>query len=179
MDSNIKIAEISNTIKDLIVFKPDIFYDFRGENMESFNPSYYEKISEHIPEFKDKLRFTTDSFSFSTKHTLRGFHGDAKCWKLIQCLKGSVHLVVIDSRIDSPTFKQHTSFNLNDKNRTQVLVPKGCVNAHLCLSDECIFGYKLTESYVCIKDQIHVKWNDPEYSIYWPIKSPILSIRDR
>ena len=59
-----------------------------------------------------------------------------------------------------------------------MLVPAGCVNAHLVTSDECLFHYKLTKSYVPIEKQIHVKWNDPTYNIFWPINDPILSKRD-
>ncbi len=174
-----KIIQSNTAIKDLLVFKPDIFYDFRGENMESFNPSYYEKIGQFIPEFKNELRFVTDSLSFSTRNTLRGFHGDSKCWKLIQCFKGSIHFVVLDTRENSLTYGKHVAFSLNDKERLQVLVPKGCVNAHLCLSDECVFSYKLTDAYVSPEDQIHIKWNDPRFEIFWPISNPITSLRDK
>lgn len=174
-----KIIESNKTIKDLLVFEPGVFCDFRGENMESFNSSYYEKIGKHISEFKNETRFTVDSFSFSTKNVLRGFHGDTKCWKLIQCFKGSIHFVVLDTRKDSPTYGKHAAFNLNDKKRLQVLVPRGCVNAHLCLSDDCIFSYKLTDGYVSPEEQIHVKWNDPSFNIFWPISNPITSLRDK
>jgi dTDP-4-dehydrorhamnose 3,5-epimerase len=81
-------------------------------------------------------------------------------------------------REDSPTYKQQDTFYINEKNKLQVLIPPGCVNGHLCLSDSCLFSYKLTEDYVSIDDQISIKWNDPEYNIFWPISSPILSKRD-
>ena len=65
------------------------------------------------------------------------------------------------------------------ENKQQVLIPNGCVNAHLCVSDECLFHYKFTHEYVAQKDQIHVKWNDPKYKVFWPIDNPILSARDK
>ena len=46
------------------------------------------------------------------------------------------------------------------------------------MSEDCVFHYKLTKSYIPIENQIHVKWNNPDFNVYWPIKTPILSKRD-
>jgi len=178
-----QIKNISNLypskINDLFVLKPEAFYDFRGENFEGFQEdSCQEEFLKSALWKAESPRFIIDSYSRSKKDTLRGFHGDSKTWKLIQCLFGSIYFAVIDLRKESSTFGNHQVFILNDKERIQVLVPKGCVNAHLCVSDECLFQYKLTSKYVSQGDQIHVKWNDPTYSIDWPIASPILSKRD-
>lgn len=166
----------SKKIHQLFTLKHEIFYDFRGENYEAFNQTEFSDfcIKSNLPE----IQFVVDSFSFSRKNTLRGFHGDWKTWKILQCLQGSIQLVIIDMRLDSPTKNQTETFYLNDKNRAQILVPAGCVNAHLCLSDTCIFGYKLSNQYVKQEDQLHVFWNEPVYNIYWPIKNPIISERD-
>lgn len=169
----------SSKINDLFILKPEVFYDFRGENFEGFQDEFYQKtFSESLLREEESPKFIIDSYSKSSKNVLRGFHGDNKTWKLIQCLAGSIYFVVIDARKDSPTVGSYQAFNLNDKERVQVLVPKGCVNAHLCLSDECLFQYKLTSEYVSQIDQIHVKWNDPQYNVFWPILNPILSERD-
>jgi dTDP-4-dehydrorhamnose 3,5-epimerase len=173
------IAKISNVINDLIVIKPDSFFDFRGENVETYNQNDYSLMLKSIDKFKQNdIKFVIDSYSFSSKNVLRGFHGDLDNWKLVDVIKGNVYFVVIDIRSNSSTYKNVEYFQLNDKNRLQILVPAGCVNAHLVTSDECIFHYKLTESYVDIEKQIHVKWNDSTYNIFWPISNPILSKRD-
>jgi len=172
----IKVIEKSKNIKDLLVIQPEIFYDYRGENTETFNKEDWKRILKEngIKEFE----FVVDSVSVSKENTLRGFHGDTIIWKLIQCLKGAIYFVVIDVRKDSPTFNNYETFNLNDKNRWQVLIPAGCVNAHLCISDLCIFHYKQSHCYVKQSDQIHIRWNDPTFNIFWPISDPILSERD-
>ena len=166
------ILKEHNKINDLIVIQPEIFYDHRWENFETYNKDIYNLL------FKNNIEFKIDSFSYSRKNVLRGFHGDLENCKLIQVLKGHVYFVVIDTRQTSTTYKTIQYFHLNDKNKLQIFVPAGCVNAHLVVSEECLFHYKLTNSYVNIKNQIHVKWNDPEYNVYWPIKTPILSQRD-
>ena len=184
MNNRSKRVQQNNKIKDIAVIRPDIHYDNRGENVETFCAKYYKMLLSTHEDFRDRCddkgkEFIVDSVSFSRKNTLRGLHGDDKTYKLIQCLKGSIYVVILDLRKDSPTYKQHDKFYINDKNRDQILIPPGCVNGHLCLSNECIFHYKLTEEYVSIQEQISVKWNDPEYNIPWPVSEPNLIFSDR
>ena len=118
-----------------------------------------------------------DSVSTSRKHVLRGVHGDAKTYKLISCLYGTIYLLVVDNRASSPNYKKWTSFTLSDNNKLQVLVPPGFGNAHLVMSHTAVFHYKWSEYYNRAA-QFTIKWNDPEYEFWWPIKHPILSERD-
>lgn len=176
---NFKFSNLSSDILDLFLVSRDSFEDFRGVNFEGFDKDiYHEGFSKSNNWKNENPTFVADSYSKSTKNTLRGFHGDKDTWKLIQCLQGKIFFVVIDKRQDSPTFNKNKTFILSSENRNQVLVPKGCVNAHLCLSDECLFQYKITQKYVPQDKQIHVKWNDPEHEVYWPTKNPITSKRD-
>jgi len=108
---------------------------------------------------------------------LRGIHGDGKTWKLITCLYGSFYFVVVNNDPNSDEYKKSISFTLSDRNRLQILVPPNFGNGHLVTSDEAIFHYKQTTTYDR-SSQFTIKWNDPEYSIWWPTQSPILSERD-
>ena len=126
-------------IDDCIILKPDIYYDYRGEYIETYNKNIYKTICEK--------EFVVDDISVSRRNVLRGLHGDFKTWKLIQCLYGAILQVVVDWRKNSSTYKQHLTFSINDKNRWQVLIPAGCLNGHLCLSKQCIFSYKQTQYY--------------------------------
>lgn len=49
---------------------------------------------------------------------------------------------------------------------------------HLILSKKAIFQYKQSE-YYSPGEQFTIKYNDPEYNIWWPINNPILSKRDQ
>jgi dTDP-4-dehydrorhamnose 3,5-epimerase len=179
--SPLNLSTSSNCkIKDLFIIQPECFSDYRGENFEGYNENLYNKIFCSSESWtKGNNKFIVDSFSKSRKNVLRGFHGDVFTWKLIECLKGSIYFAVIDLRKGSETFGVHQTFTLTEHNKHQILVPNGCVNAHLCLTEECLFHYKFTHEYVSQKDQIHVKWNDPKYNVFWPIADPILSCRDK
>lgn len=164
----------SKTIADLKELRPEVFYDFRGEYVETFNADKYA--------FRDAsgqaITFVEDDICVSHQNVLRGLHGDLRTWKLIQCLHGEFYCVVADMRTDSSTYLRWESFLLNDRNRRQILVPAGCANAHLALSEKCIFSYKQSQYYRGMERQFTIRWDDPKLNIYWPIRNPILSQRD-
>lgn len=163
--------KIENTaIEGLKIVKPEFHEDYRGTNFESYNKKYYDVAL--------NIDFVVDSISTSRRHVLRGIHGDYKTTKLVSCLYGTIYMIVLDLRHESKTYNQWQSFTLSDRNKHQLLIPPGCGNAHLVVSDECVFSYKL-DQYYDRESQFTVKWNDPMYDISWPVKHPILSERDR
>lgn len=158
-------------IDGLLTVTPGVFEDFRGYYVETYNEEEYRAagISVH---------FVQDDISVSRQGVLRGLHGDAKTWKLISCLMGEIYLAVLDCREDSPTKGRWQGFTISDRNRLQVLVPPGVANGHTILSDRAIFHYKQSE-YYNPETQFTIKWNDPAHGIWWPIRHPIMSARDR
>ena len=128
-----------------------------------------------------KLKFNHDKFSLSKKNVLRGLHGDNKTWKLVSCVFGKLLLVVVNFNKGSKNFLKSESWTLSHENSVQILIPPNYANGHLCLSDQCLFHYKLfyKGSYFGSKKQFSLKWNDPKLYIKWPIKKPILSYRDK
>ena len=160
----------SNKLPDVNLIIPDIFYDYRGEYVETWNDEQYKMLG--------NIEWKQDSFSTSVKNTLRGLHGDSTTWKLIQCLKGSIMLVAVDMRLKSKTYLKHDVFYLNEKNRHQVLIPPMFANGHYVVED-CIFSYKQSTLYTGAQNQFTVRWNDPSLNIVWPSENPILSLRDK
>ena len=154
----------------LLIKPPTIFEDFRGTYIETYNEKLYNEAG-------IKVEFVQDDISVSSKHVLRGIHGDQETWKLISCLYGRFYLVVVNWDETSPQFGQWESFVLSDQNRLQVLVPPKFGNGHLVLSDMAIFHYKQS-AYYNRAGQFTILWNDPRLNIWWPIKNPILSRRD-
>lgn len=154
----------------VLLIKPGIFEDFRGEYVETYNHEEYR--SKGIA-----CEFIQDDISISTRGVLRGIHGDAETWKLISCMYGKFYFVVVNCDTESPSFGKWQAFTLSDKNRWQVLVPPKHGNGHFVMSETTIFHYKQT-TYYNPKGQFTYTWNDPRLNIWWPTKSPILSRRD-
>jgi dTDP-4-dehydrorhamnose 3,5-epimerase len=126
--------------------------------------------------------FCTDKFSISKKGVLRGLHGDYDTAKLIFCAWGKIQLAVVDARPMSPTFGKSQDFILetfeNSKSIEAVLVPEGCLNGHLVLSETAVFYYQWTQPYNLGK-QMSVRYDDPDLGISWVENPTCLSERDR
>lgn len=164
--------EVKKTKLDgvLLITPPTNFEDHRGAYVELYNDALYHEAGITTP-------FIQDSMSISTQHVLRGLHGNSQTWKLVSCLYGRFYLVVVNYDETHPQFKQWEAFTLSDSNRLQVLIPPNFGNGHLALSDKVIFHYKQSTHYDR-DSQFTLMWNDPELNIWWPIKNPILSMRD-
>jgi len=163
----IKEIKSSEKIKDLLSIKLDTFQDYRGEIWTVYSEEYTD------------LKFVADKITISRFGVLRGLHGDPHTAKLIACLSGQIQLAILDLRKDSETYGNVETFLISDYDPTVVIVPAGCVNAHLCLSDKCVFYYKWSEQYKGPDEQVTIAWDDPELDIDWVIDNPILSERDK
>jgi dTDP-4-dehydrorhamnose 3,5-epimerase len=153
-----------------LITPPTNFEDFRGEYIEIYNRLLFHEAGL-------TQDFIQDDISVSSRHVLRGLHGDGATWKLVSCLYGKFYLIVINNDETSPQYRKWQSFTLSDKNRLQVLIPPKHGNGHLVLSDTAIFHYKQTSTYDR-SSQFTLIWNDPALGLWWPVKNPIISRRD-
>jgi dTDP-4-dehydrorhamnose 3,5-epimerase len=144
--------------------------DFRGDYVETYNEELYRAAG-----ITDK--FVQDDYATSRRHVLRGIHGDAKTVKLISCLYGTIYVIVVNNDSASLQFRKWQSFTLSDRNRLQVYIPAKFGNAYLVMSDAAVFHYK-QNTYYDRPGQFTLKWNDPAYKFWWPVREPILSERD-
>lgn len=171
-DPKVKNGEI---LKDIKIFEPSINYDERGSIFTTYDKKFYNKF---LPE---GLEFNHDKFAESKHNVLRGLHGDTKTWKLITCIYGEIYEVVADLRNDSKTFQKWEAFELNSKNKKQILVPSNFVNGYYVKSDFAVFHYKLAynDEYFDVGKQTVIKWDDKKLNIDWPCTDPILQARDK
>ena len=158
-------------LKDVLLIKPYVFRDRRGEYAEIYHKRHY--FSKGID-----ISFVEDDISVSRKGVLRGLHGDDRTWKLISCLWGEFYFVVVNCDTASRQFGKWVSFTLSAKNRLQVLVPPKHGNGHFVLSDRAVFHYKQSHYYDPSR-QFTYTWDEPRFKIVWPTKRPVLSKRDR
>lgn len=171
-------------LEGVLLIKPEPFEDFRGEYLETFNEKIYmEEIKKNLKgtiyqKEASKLHFVEDDISTGVRGVIKGIHGDSKTWKLIQCLFGKFYLVVLNYNPKSKNYGKWETFTLSDKNRFQVLIPPMHGNGHLVLSEYDIYHYKQS-AYYDPEHQFTIKWDDPQFRIFWPIKDPILSLRDK
>jgi dTDP-4-dehydrorhamnose 3,5-epimerase len=158
------------TLDGVLLIKPDIFEDFRGTYVESYNEKEYKEKGIAVD-------FVCDDFSTSSRGVLRGLHGDDHTYKLISCGMGRLYLAVLNYDESHPQYGKWESFVLTEQNRWQVLIPPRFANGHLALSDQIMFCYKQS-AYYDAQGQFSVRHDDPRFKIWWPIKQPLLSRRD-
>jgi dTDP-4-dehydrorhamnose 3,5-epimerase len=112
--------------------------------------------------------------------TLRGMHFQAaphEETKLVRCTRGALFDVIVDLRLNSPTFRKWEAFELTDGNGLAIYVPAGFAHGFQTLVDDTEVLYQMSEFYVGASAR-GVRWNDPTFGILWPLSDPILSARD-
>jgi len=158
-------------IPGLVIIDPKVFGDARGYFFESWNEQRYDLIVQ--------ARFVQDNISFSRKGIVRGLHfqNPNGQGKLIQVFQGEVFDVAVDLRRSSPTFRKWHGILLSAENKKQFYIPPGFAHGFAVTSDTALFHYKCTEFY-SQKDEMALKWDDPDLGIAWPIQKPTISERD-
>lgn len=115
------------------------------------------------------------------KGTLRGMHYQIAPFqeaKFVRCSRGSIFDVIIDLRIDSPTFKQWIGVELTHENYKMLYVPEDFAHGFLTLEDDCEISYLMSELYVPGAGAI-IRWNDPLFNIEWPFEPIVISEKDK
>ena len=169
-----KIKKIDETkILGVQIITPHIHKDERGYFFESFNSKVFNNLG--LP-----TKFVQDNQSFSKKGTLRGLHYQLVYpqGKLVRVVQGEVFDVAVDIRRGSATFGEYEGVYLSDKNNKILYAPEGFAHGYLVLSETAIFQYKCTKVYHP-EDEYGVRWNDNDIDVKWPLKDPILSLRDK
>ena len=67
---------------------------------------------------------------------------------------------------------------MSEKNKRQLLIPRGFAHGFLALTDDVEFSYKV-DNYYAPEAEGSIIWNDPEIGIQWGIENPILSEKDK
>lgn len=165
---------IKTILPGVIIIEPKVFADDRGYFMETYRKTtFYNNGIE--------VEFIQDNFSFSKKGILRGIHLQSEPFaqdKLVRVAEGEVFDVAVDLRKESKTFGKWVGVSLSEQNKKMMFIPKGFGHGFCVMSDYAKFEYKCSSVY----SQQHEKsviWNDPELAINWPIKTPILSEKDK
>lgn len=171
------MIKITKTNLDkVLLFQLDHFEDHRGTYTQLYHQQDYREAIKR--EFGEEVEFVEDDFAVSSKHVLRGIHGDNRTWKLVTCLFGKFYIVILNYDKDSENFGKWQSFILTKENGKQLLIPPKHGHGYLVLSDNAIFHYKQSCYYRGMQEQFTCKYDDPRFKIWWPIKNPILSQRD-
>ncbi len=113
--------------------------------------------------------------------TLRGMHlqlPPAAEVKLVRCIRGALHDVIVDLRPDSPTYLKWFGADLTADNRLMMYVPRGFAHGFITLGDDTEALY-LVSAFYAPQCERGVRFDDPSFAIDWPLAPVEMSAKDR
>jgi dTDP-4-dehydrorhamnose 3,5-epimerase len=161
----------------VLMLTPRRFEDARGYFFEPYNAEAFRANG-------ISLDLVQENQSFSIRaNTIRGFHFQlppATQTKLVRVVRGSILDVVVDLRLDSPTYGQWLAAQLSAENGTQIFVPHGLAHGFCTLEPNSEIVYKVDSHYEPALEN-GIIWNDPTLNIPWPVaaREAIISDKDR
>ena len=146
-----------------MLLAPKVLGDERGFFVETYRRSVFAELG--IPE-----EMVQDNHSRSQHGIVRGMHfqigrGAAK---LVRAGRGAIYDVLVDVRVDSPTFGQWEGFELTDENMHMLYCPIGFAHGFCVLSDVADVIYKQS-NYYADETERGIAYDDPEVGIQWPL----------
>jgi dTDP-4-dehydrorhamnose 3,5-epimerase len=113
--------------------------------------------------------------------TMRGLHFQAEPHgeaKLVRCTMGAIYDVVVDVRVDSPTYLKWFGAEISAENRTALFVPRGFAHGFQTLVDHSEVLYQMSE-FFHPESARGIRWNDPAIGVAWPLRNLVISDKDR
>ena len=158
-------------LKGPLLVQPVVHGDERGFFVETFR-------ADLLSEAGVSAEFVQDNHSRSGRGTVRGMHFQPGQWKLVRTVRGSILDVIVDIRVDSPTFGEWEAFELTDQNHAQLLVPDGFAHGLCAVSDLADVVYKVS-TYYDPASESGFRFDDPAVGIEWPLPADELQVSNR
>lgn len=163
------------TLKEAFLIEPERREDERGFFARTWCQREFESHGLH-------KKWVQCNISFNKKKgTLRGMHYQVPPYeeaKLVRCTRGAIFDVIIDLRLQSPSFKQWVTLELTADNRRMLYIPEGFAHGFQTLTDETEIFYQMSQFYAPAHAN-GVRWDDPVFNITWPADERTISERDR
>jgi dTDP-4-dehydrorhamnose 3,5-epimerase len=115
------------------------------------------------------------------KGTVRGMHfqdAAAPEAKLVRCTRGAIFDVALDLRPESPTFRKWYGTELSATNGRMLFVPEHCAHGYQTLEENTEMYY-MTSAFYTPSSAHGVRFDDPAFSIQWPMAATVVSEQDR
>lgn len=113
--------------------------------------------------------------------TLRGMHYRVPAageTKVVRCVAGAIYDVLIDLRLESPTYLRHVGVELSARNRRALYVPTLVAHGYATLVDDVEVTYLMGAPYAPGSER-GVRYDDPAFGIKWPVPIATVSAKDR
>jgi dTDP-4-dehydrorhamnose 3,5-epimerase len=168
----VRVEELA--IPGVFALELEPVHDSRGFFARTYSAT---ELAEHGIDFD----VAQASVSFNERRgTLRGMHLQRPPHeeaKLVRCLAGSVHDVVVDLRAGSATQFRWLAVELSAERRNALYIPPGLAHGFVTLEDACELEYLISAEYEP-SAATGARWDDPALGIAWPMEPEVISERD-
>ena len=144
-----------------------VFADQRGDFLKVLN------LTE--PAFKFDVREIYYSRSF--RGIIRGFHfqeAPKDGFKIVHLISGSIHDVLLDTRLTSPTYGEFQAFDLKATDPKILVIPPGVAHGFQAYEDSLLM-YITSNDYSSLHDK---GFNPIKSYSSWPLDPEAISVRD-
>jgi dTDP-4-dehydrorhamnose 3,5-epimerase len=96
----------------------------------------------------------------------------------VRVARGRAFVVAVDIRKNSPTRGKWESRELTEESQEALYLPFGFGSGFCALEDDTEIEYYMSDIYDP-SGESNVLWNDPTFTIAWPVSDPLVSDRDK
>jgi dTDP-4-dehydrorhamnose 3,5-epimerase len=157
------------------VIDPNPHEDSRGRFMRAWCAREFTEHGLNFLPVQANLGFSVE------RGTVRGMHfqeAPALEAKLVRCTKGAIFDVVLDLRTESPTYAKWYGTELSAVNGRMLYVPERCAHGYQTLEGRTEMHY-MTSAFYTPSAVRGVRFDDPAFSIQWPLVATAVSEQDR
>jgi len=145
--------------------------DHRGLFVKTFHHTAFEHAG-------ISFRLRESYFSLSARNVIRGMHFQLpphQHSKIVFCPQGAILDVIIDLRLESPTYGQYAAQELSADNYKAMYVPEGFAHGFKALTDNAMTYYLVSSEYSREHDT-GIRYDS--FGFDWQVAHPVLSPRD-
>ncbi len=165
--------EFSETdISGAFIITLDKHKDNRGSFIKSFHHDLFLEHGISLSHFKETY------FSFSAKNVIRGMHFQVpphQHAKLVYSINGCVLDVILDMRLNSPSYGKVFTTEISLENHMALYIPEGVAHGFCSLTDGAGLMYMVTSTHNKESDQ-GILYSS--FGFDWNVDHPVLSARD-
>ncbi len=165
---------VETPIPGAYVVSPERFEDERGFFARTFSADELQAQG-----LDGRLAHASVSWN-RRKGTLRGMHYQVAPFeeaKLVSCLRGAIHDVIVDLRAGRASLRRTFAKRLDSAGMESLYIPPGVAHGFLTLEDDTLVQYCISERW-SPEHARGVRWNDPALRIEWPFTPLVIAPRD-
>jgi dTDP-4-dehydrorhamnose 3,5-epimerase len=161
-------------LKDAYLIETQRIEDERGSFTQVWDVAAFERHG--LP-----TRTVQINESFNRKRgTLRGMHFQRDPYaqpKVVRCIRGAFHDVIVDLRPESPTYMRWLGVDLSEENGRILYVPAGFAHGFQTLADDTRVEYQVGQVYAP-QAEGGFRYDDPAFDLRWPLAVTAISPKD-